>query len=91
MIKDLHTNKTKVEIDVTFPEIEKFDYLPSVTNNNISSYISIMEGCSKYCTFCVVPYTRGEEVNRSLDSILYDVRELSNKGVKGNYIPWSKC
>ena len=82
MIKDLHTNKTKVEIDVTFPEIEKFDYLPSVTNNNISSYISIMEGCSKYCTFCVVPYTRGEEVNRSLDSILYDVRELSNKGVK---------
>ncbi len=82
MIKDIFKNNKKVEIDVSFPEIEKFDYLPSVTNNNISSYLSIMEGCSKYCTFCVVPYTRGEEFNRDMDSILYEAHKLVKNGVK---------
>ena len=82
MIKDILKNNSKVEIDVSFPEIEKFDYLPKVSNNNISAYLSIMEGCSKYCTFCVVPYTRGEEFNRDLDSILYESQMLANRGVK---------
>ena len=82
MIKDCLKNDSKVEIDVSFPEIEKFDYLPKTSNNNISSYLSIMEGCSKYCTFCVVPYTRGEEFNRDLDSILYESTMLANQGVK---------
>tara|TARA_B100001093_G_scaffold223449_1_gene214082 strand:- start:461 stop:1834 length:1374 start_codon:yes stop_codon:yes gene_type:complete len=82
MIKDIFKNNSKVEIDVSFPEIEKFDYLPSVTSSKISSYLSIMEGCSKYCTFCVVPYTRGEEFNRDLDSILYEAHKLVESGVK---------
>jgi len=82
MIKKLLKNNSKVEIDVSFPEIEKFDYLPSLTNSNISSYLSIMEGCSKYCTFCVVPYTRGEEFNRDLDSILYESQKLADQGVR---------
>ncbi len=82
MIKDLYENKSKVEIDISFPEIEKFDYLPSSEKKTPSAYLSIMEGCSKYCTFCVVPYTRGEEVNRRFDDILYEAYNLSKLGTK---------
>ena len=71
MIRELHSSNQKVAVDISFPEIEKFDFLPSSASIMPTAYLSIMEGCSKYCTFCVVPYTRGEEVNRRFDSILY--------------------
>ena len=71
-----------ISVDVEFPLIEKFDFLPQSSTSKVSAYVSIMEGCSKYCTFCVVPYTRGEEVSRSLDEILYEVSNLSKNGVK---------
>ena len=60
----------KAQVDISFPEVEKFDRLPEPRLEGPSAFISIMEGCSKYCTFCVVPYTRGEEVSRPLESIL---------------------
>tara|TARA_B100001057_G_scaffold118411_1_gene117024 strand:- start:32633 stop:34012 length:1380 start_codon:yes stop_codon:yes gene_type:complete len=82
MIKDLYKNKSKVEIDISFPEIEKFDFLPSSQKKTPSAYLSIMEGCSKYCTFCVVPYTRGEEVNRRFDDVLYEAFNLSKLGTR---------
>jgi len=69
-------------VDVSFPEIEKFDRLPPPHAEGASAFVSIMEGCSKYCTFCVVPYTRGEEVSRSFDSVLAEVAELAAQGVK---------
>ncbi len=69
-------------IDVSFPEIEKFDRLPEPTADGPSAFVSIMEGCSKYCTFCVVPYTRGEEVSRPSDDIIAEVAELANQGVR---------
>ena len=69
-------------VDVSFPLIEKFDFLPQSTSSDVSAYVSIMEGCSKYCTFCVVPYTRGEEVSRSLDEILFEVSSLARNGVR---------
>ena len=81
MLDKLTSNQQK-SIDVSFPSIEKFDYLPKATSTSVSSYITIMEGCSKYCTFCVVPYTRGEEVSRSIDEILYEVSYLTKNGVK---------
>ena len=68
-------------IDVSFPEVEKFDNLPAPRAEGASAYVSIMEGCSKYCTFCVVPYTRGDEVSRSFDSTLEEVRSLAAQGV----------
>jgi tRNA-2-methylthio-N6-dimethylallyladenosine synthase len=78
------------QVDISFPEIEKFDRLPATTLNHAeapqtssgTAYVSIMEGCSKYCTFCVVPYTRGEEVSRPLDDVMRDVEELVGRGVK---------
>jgi len=70
------------QVDISFPEIEKFDHLPPARVQGGSAFISIMEGCSKYCTFCVVPYTRGEEVSRPLDDILTEVAELAAQGVK---------
>jgi tRNA-2-methylthio-N6-dimethylallyladenosine synthase len=70
------------QIDISFPEIEKFDHLPSPQVTTGSALVSIMEGCSKYCTFCVVPYTRGEEVSRPLMDVLSDVQELAMQGVK---------
>ena len=82
MIKEVYSSQTKTTIDVSFPEIEKFDYLPSSNKQTPSAYLSIMEGCSKYCTFCVVPYTRGEEVNRRFDDILLEASLLSKKGTK---------
>jgi len=82
MIKEVYSSQTKTAIDVSFPEIEKFDYLPSSNKKIPSAYLSIMEGCSKYCTFCVVPYTRGEEVNRRFDDILFEASLLSKKGTR---------
>ncbi len=72
----------KPQMDISFPEIEKFDNLPEPRKEGPSAFVSIMEGCSKYCTFCVVPYTRGEEVSRPLDSVLAEIMELSLQGVK---------
>ncbi len=70
------------QVDISFPEIEKFDNLPPARVEGASAFVSIMEGCSKYCTFCVVPYTRGEEVSRPLDDILTEVAGLADQGVK---------
>jgi tRNA-2-methylthio-N6-dimethylallyladenosine synthase len=72
----------KSQVDISFPEIEKFDHLPPATNSGVSAMVSIMEGCSKYCSFCVVPYTRGEEVSRPLDDVLVEVAELVEHGAK---------
>lgn len=69
-------------IDVSFPEIEKFDRLPEPQAGGPSAFVSIMEGCSKYCTFCVVPYTRGEEVSRPADDVIAEVAELAAQGVR---------
>ncbi|NQZ81000.1 MAG: tRNA (N6-isopentenyl adenosine(37)-C2)-methylthiotransferase MiaB [Colwellia sp.] len=69
-------------VDVSFPEIEKFDRLPEPTADGPTAFVSIMEGCSKYCTFCVVPYTRGEEVSRPLDDVLYEIAQLAEQGVR---------
>ncbi len=71
----------KPQVDISFPEIEKFDALPPARIEGASAFISIMEGCSKYCTFCVVPYTRGEEVSRPLDDVLTEVAGLAAQGV----------
>ena len=70
------------QVDVSFPEIEKFDHLPPPRVEGPSAFVSIMEGCSKYCTFCVVPYTRGEEVSRPFDDVLTEVADLADQGVK---------
>ena len=70
------------QIDITFPEIEKFDSLPITQFKGPSASVSIMEGCSKYCSFCVVPYTRGEEISRPLDDILDEIIELTMIGVQ---------
>ena len=69
-------------VDVSFPEIEKFDNLPEPSVQGASAFVSIMEGCSKYCSFCVVPYTRGEEVSRPFDSIIQEVVSLAERGVR---------
>ncbi|MFK7731031.1 MAG: tRNA (N6-isopentenyl adenosine(37)-C2)-methylthiotransferase MiaB [Pseudomonadales bacterium] len=69
-------------VDVTFPEIEKFDRLPEPSVDGPSAFVSIMEGCSKYCTFCVVPYTRGEEISRPFDDVLAEVASLAERGVR---------
>jgi tRNA-2-methylthio-N6-dimethylallyladenosine synthase len=72
----------KPVIDTSFPEIEKFDVLPAQKIEGVSAFVSIMEGCSKYCTFCVVPYTRGEEVSRPFDDIIAEVADVASKGVR---------
>lgn len=69
-------------IDISFPEIEKFDHLPAPRAEGPAAFVSIMEGCSKYCTFCVVPYTRGEEVSRPFDDVLYEIAQLAAQGVR---------
>ncbi|MGD8926545.1 MAG: tRNA (N6-isopentenyl adenosine(37)-C2)-methylthiotransferase MiaB [Thioalkalispiraceae bacterium] len=74
--------KHKPSIDISFPEIEKFDHLPTPVAEGPSAYVSIMEGCSKYCTFCVVPYTRGEEVSRPFDDVIAEVATLAEQGVR---------
>ncbi len=70
------------QVDISFPEIEKFDHLPPARVEGGAAYVSIMEGCSKYCSFCVVPYTRGEEVSRPFEDILTEVAHLAQQGVK---------
>ncbi len=72
----------KSQVDISFPEIEKFDNLPPAKVDGASAFVSIMEGCSKFCTFCIVPYTRGEEVSRPFDDILTEVAGLAAQGVK---------
>lgn len=69
-------------VDISFPEIEKFDHLPAPGVDGPSAFVSIMEGCSKYCTFCVVPYTRGEEVSRPADDVIAEVAHLASQGVR---------
>ena len=72
----------KPQVDVSFPEIEKFDHLPPARVEGAAAFVTIIEGCSKYCTFCVVPYTRGEEVSRPLDDVLTEVADLVDQGVR---------
>jgi tRNA-2-methylthio-N6-dimethylallyladenosine synthase len=81
MIENRRRGETLV-VDVSFPEIEKFDRLPEPSVEGPTAFVSIMEGCSKYCTFCVVPYTRGEEVSRPVDDVIAEVAGLADRGVK---------
>jgi tRNA-2-methylthio-N6-dimethylallyladenosine synthase len=81
MIAEAHLKHAPV-IDISFPEIEKFDRLPEPKADGPMAYVSIMEGCSKYCTFCVVPYTRGEEISRPFDDVLVEVAKLAAQGVR---------
>lgn len=81
MIRELKTHGRPV-VDVSFPEIEKFDSLPEPRAEGATAYVSIMEGCSKYCSFCVVPYTRGEEMSRHFDQVLAEVTALAAQGVR---------
>jgi tRNA-2-methylthio-N6-dimethylallyladenosine synthase len=76
------TKKHKSIVDVSFPEIEKFDFMPEPKSDGASAYVSIMEGCSKYCSFCVVPYTRGEEFSRPFDDIITEIALLAKQGVR---------
>ena len=75
-------NTGKPQIDISFPEIEKFDHLPPARVEGATAFVSIMEGCSKYCTFCVVPYTRGEEVSRPFDDVIAEIVGLADSGVQ---------
>src|SRR6266581_3661152 len=70
------------QVDISFPEVEKFDHLPPPRVEGASAFVSIMEGCSKYCSFCVVPYTRGEEVSRPFDDVLTEIADLAGQGVR---------
>jgi len=81
MLSDVRQSH-KPRIDISFPEIEKFDNLPAAKADGPTAFVSIMEGCSKYCTFCVVPYTRGEEVSRPVDKVLREIRGLAAQGVR---------
>ncbi|WP_100658354.1 tRNA (N6-isopentenyl adenosine(37)-C2)-methylthiotransferase MiaB [Alteromonas flava] len=81
MIEQIQAGE-KAVVDVSFPEIEKFDRLPEPRAEGPTAFVSIMEGCSKYCTFCVVPYTRGEEVSRPVDDVLLEVAQLAEQGVR---------
>jgi tRNA-2-methylthio-N6-dimethylallyladenosine synthase len=72
----------RAQVDITFPEIEKFDHLPPARKEGPTAFVSIMEGCSKFCSYCVVPYTRGDEVSRPLESVLVEVAELADQGVR---------
>ncbi len=81
MYADIIKNRKPI-VDISFPEIEKFDHLPSPKADGPSAFVSIMEGCSKYCSFCVVPYTRGEEVSRPFDDVITEVVELAEQGVR---------
>jgi tRNA-2-methylthio-N6-dimethylallyladenosine synthase len=81
MINQVQGKKGSV-IDISFPEIEKFDRLPEARADGPTAFVSIMEGCSKYCTFCVVPYTRGEEVSRPVDDVIVEIAQLAEQGVR---------
>ncbi len=75
-------SRGRAVVDISFPEIEKFDRLPQPSTDSATAFVSVMEGCSKYCTFCVVPYTRGEEVSRPVDDVIAEVAHLADSGVK---------
>ncbi|ALT78209.1 tRNA (N6-isopentenyl adenosine(37)-C2)-methylthiotransferase MiaB [Paucibacter sp. KCTC 42545] len=75
------SDQRRPQVDITFPEIEKFDHLPPAKVEGASAFVSIMEGCSKYCSYCVVPYTRGEEVSRPFDDVLTEIAGLADQGV----------
>ncbi|HEY8608814.1 MAG TPA: tRNA (N6-isopentenyl adenosine(37)-C2)-methylthiotransferase MiaB [Noviherbaspirillum sp.] len=75
-------NSGRAQVDISFPEIEKFDHLPPARVEGATAFVSIMEGCSKYCSYCVVPYTRGEEVSRRFEDVLTEVAGLADQGVK---------
>src|SRR5881394_3797309 len=81
----------KPVVDVSFPEIEKFDRLPAPRAEGARALVSIMEGCSKYCSFCIVPYTRGEEVSRSFDSVLEEVGQLAAQNRRSGSLPRRAC
>jgi tRNA-2-methylthio-N6-dimethylallyladenosine synthase len=81
MLRSVHDEHKSV-VDISFPEIEKFDNLPEPRAEGPTAFVSIMEGCSKYCTFCVVPYTRGEEISRPFDDVLAEVAQLAAQGVR---------
>lgn len=81
MINQIRNGKSSV-VDISFPEIEKFDRLPEPRAEGPTAFVSIMEGCNKYCTYCVVPYTRGEEVSRPVDDVLFEIAQLAEQGVR---------
>ena len=81
MLSKIKSNNQPV-VDISFPEIEKFDHLPAAKSDGVKAFVSIMEGCSKYCTFCVVPYTRGEEISRPMDDVLAEISGLAKQGVR---------
>ena len=79
---DARARDNRPQVDISFPEIEKFDHLPPARVDGATAFVSIMEGCSKYCSYCVVPYTRGEEVSRPFEDVLVEVAGLADQGVK---------
>ena len=79
---DARRSSGKPQVDISFPEIEKFDCLPEPRAEGPTAYVSIMEGCSKYCSFCVVPYTRGEEISRPFDDVIAEIAVLAEQGVR---------
>ena len=79
---DARRAQGRPQVDIRFPEIEKFDHLPPARKDGPAAFVSIMEGCSKFCSYCVVPYTRGDEVSRPLESVLVEVAELADQGVR---------
>ncbi|EKD73477.1 MAG: hypothetical protein ACD_45C00306G0002, partial [uncultured bacterium] len=81
MLRERQTH-TKPVVDIRFPEIEKFDHLPEPRADGVAAFVTIMEGCSKYCSYCIVPYTRGKEISRPLDDVLAEVASLAAQGVK---------
>ncbi|MEN2937653.1 tRNA-2-methylthio-N(6)-dimethylallyladenosine synthase [Mannheimia haemolytica] len=81
MINQIRGGKSSI-VDISFPEIEKFDRLPEPKAEGPTAFVSIMEGCNKYCSFCVVPYTRGEEVSRPVDDVLFEIAQLAAQGVR---------
>jgi len=82
MITRKHKKKNIPMIDISFPKLEKFDYLSDPCAKGPTAFVSIMEGCNKYCSFCIVPYTRGEEISRSCDDILFEIVQLAEQGVR---------
>ncbi|MBK8073307.1 MAG: tRNA (N6-isopentenyl adenosine(37)-C2)-methylthiotransferase MiaB [Ramlibacter sp.] len=79
---DARRREARPQVDISFPEIEKFDHLPPARVDGATAFVSIMEGCSKYCSYCVVPYTRGEEVSRPFDDVLVEIAGLASQGVR---------
>ena len=78
---EMRRSTQRPQVDISFPEIEKFDHLPEPRKDGPTAFVSIMEGCSKYCSYCVVPYTRGEEISRPFDDVIAEVASLADQGV----------